>query len=46
MTAIAILPENPGVEGTRYRAFAGQKHSVGRTAGEALDALTSQLDEA
>jgi hypothetical protein len=45
MTTIAILPENPGSVGTQYRAVAGQRQSVGRTAGEALDALTAQLDE-
>jgi hypothetical protein len=45
MTTIAILPENPGTRGTHYRAIAGEKQSVGRTAGEALDALTQQLDE-
>ncbi|MEB3210723.1 MAG: hypothetical protein VKL39_05190 [Leptolyngbyaceae bacterium] len=28
-----------------YRAIAEDKHSVGRTAGEALDALTAQLGE-
>lgn len=41
MTTITILPENTG----SYRAFAGDKESVGRTAGEALDALTSQLED-
>src|SRR5438132_7238165 len=45
MTTIAILPDSPGAQGTRYRAIAGRKQSVGRTAGEALDALTPQLDE-
>jgi hypothetical protein len=35
-----ILPE----EIDRYRAVAGDKQSTGRTAGEALDALTSQLE--
>jgi hypothetical protein len=40
MTTITILPEEKN-----YRAVAGKKESVGRTAGEALDALTSQLDE-
>jgi hypothetical protein len=45
MTTIAILPENPGTRGTQYRAIAGEKQSIGRTAGEALDALTRQLDE-
>src|SRR5919206_483249 len=39
MTTITILPENSD----RYRALAGDKESTGRTAGEALDALTSQL---
>src|SRR5437667_1433039 len=45
MTTNAILPDSPGAQGTRYRAIAGRKQSVGRTAGEALDALTPQLDE-
>ena len=45
MTTIAILPESPGTQGTRFRAIAGPKQSVGRTAGEALDALTPQLDD-
>jgi hypothetical protein len=40
MTTITILPEEKN-----YRAVAGKKESVGRTAGEALDALTAQLDE-
>ncbi len=43
MTTITILPEKTN----NYRAFAGDKESTGRTAGEALDALTAQLaDEA
>jgi hypothetical protein len=40
MTTITILPEEKN-----FRAVAGKKESVGRTAGEALDALTAQLDE-
>jgi hypothetical protein len=40
MTTITILPEEK-----KYRAVAGKRESVGRTAGEALDALTAQLDE-
>lgn len=28
-----------------YRAIAGDEHSVGKTAGQALDALTTQLGE-
>jgi hypothetical protein len=45
MTTITILAEKVGAEGTTYRALAGEKESVGRTAGEALDALTSQLSD-
>jgi len=41
MTTITILPETTD----NYRAVAGDKESTGRTAGEALDALTSQLAE-
>jgi hypothetical protein len=44
MTSVAIVPEITEA-GTTYRAVAGQKQSVGRTAGEALDALTAQLGE-
>jgi hypothetical protein len=46
MTAVSILPENAGANGTTYRAVAVGMQSVGRTPGEALDALTSQLGEA
>ncbi len=43
MTKIAILPE-PTEEGVpAYRAIAGDHQSVGKTAGEALDALTALL---
>jgi hypothetical protein len=45
MTTIAIMPENPEAEETSYRAVSGKKQSVGRTPGEALDALTAQLGE-
>ena len=41
MTTITILPEKED----SYRALAGDKESTGRTAGEALDALTSQLSD-
>jgi hypothetical protein len=44
MTTVAILPEATEA-GTTYRAVAGEKQSVGRTAGEALDALTAQLSD-
>jgi hypothetical protein len=46
MTTIAIFPEPLGAQPVGYRAVAGNRQSVGRTAGEALDALTAQLDEA
>lgn len=46
MTTIAILPETPGSPDTRFLAIAGQRHSVGQTEGQALDALTAQLSEA
>ena len=45
MTTIAIVPESPSVAGSRFRATAGQHQSVGKTPGEALDAITSQLNE-
>ena len=41
MTTITILPE----KNDSYRAVAGDKESTGRTAGEALDALTLQLED-
>jgi hypothetical protein len=41
MMTITILPEKTN----GYRAVAGDKESTGRTAGEALDALASQLDD-
>ncbi len=46
MTTISIVPEATGPAGTTYRAVAGQAQSVGRTPGEALDALAAQLGEA
>lgn len=48
MTKIAILPEPAESGAITYRAIAGAKNSVGRTAGEALDSLTATLpaDEA
>ncbi len=41
MTTITITPERADT----YRAITGDKESTGRTAGEALDALASQLTE-
>jgi hypothetical protein len=43
MTTITIVPENSAPAMPRFRAVAGEKQSVGGTAGEALDALTAQL---
>jgi hypothetical protein len=43
MTTIAIIQDKQSGNGASYRVIAGQRHSVGKTAGEALDALTSQL---
>lgn len=45
MTTVAILPISDANGEKSYRAIAGDKHSVGKTAGQALDALTAQLDE-
>jgi len=45
MTTISIMPENLGNGESQYRAVAGDLRSSGKTPGEALDALTNQLDE-
>lgn len=45
MTTVSILPIVDTSGEKSYRAIAGDKHSVGKTAGQALDALTTQLDE-
>jgi hypothetical protein len=42
MTRVAIFPE-PTESGVTYRAVAGRQQSTGKTAGEALDALTARL---
>ncbi|MGF1576500.1 MAG: hypothetical protein ACFCU9_11295 [Cyanophyceae cyanobacterium] len=44
MTTVAILPISINGEKS-YRAIVGDKQSVGKTAGQALDALTNQLEE-
>lgn len=48
MTKVAIVPEPTPTGETAYRAIAGAWNSVGKTAGQALDALTALLpkDEA
>ena len=43
MTTISILQEATRSGSKVYRALARAKESTGRTAGEALDALTNQL---
>ncbi len=45
MTTVAILPISDFSGEKSYRAIAGDKHSTGKTAGQALDALTEQLEE-
>lgn len=46
MTTVAILPISNANGEKAYRAITGDKQSVGKTAGQALDALTAQLGEA
>jgi hypothetical protein len=41
MTSIGIRTEECEPGGPRFRAIAGDRQSVGRTMGEALDALTA-----
>jgi hypothetical protein len=43
MTKIAIVPEPTESGQVAYRAIAGRQQSVGKTAGEALDALSSLM---
>ena len=45
MTTIMIVPDSSGSPAPSYRAIAGNKESSGKTAGEALDALTAQLSQ-
>ncbi|MDM8524294.1 hypothetical protein QUF80_13070 [Desulfococcaceae bacterium HSG8] len=45
MTKVAILPVLSERGSISYRALAGDKRSQGKTAGEALDALTLQLSD-
>jgi hypothetical protein len=45
MTTVSVVPEIDVSNGTTYRAVAGTKHAVGRTVGEAIDALTPQLND-
>jgi hypothetical protein len=43
MTYVAIVPDRVLAGSISYRAIAGAHQSTGKTAGEALDALTAQL---
>ena len=45
MATVSILPISDPKGEKLYRALAGDKHSEGKTAGQALDALTAQLGE-
>ena len=45
MTAISIQSEKTDEDTHRFRAIAGSRESVGRTPGEALDALNAQLGD-
>jgi len=45
MTRVAILPIPSETGIVSYCAVAGDRHSQGRTVGEALDALTAQLPQ-
>jgi hypothetical protein len=45
MTTVAILPISSADGEKSYRAIAGEKQWVGKTAGQALDGLTAQLGE-
>jgi hypothetical protein len=44
MPTISIIPENAASGEIIWRAIAKEKEAVGKTAGEALDAITSLLD--
>lgn len=46
MTIVAIWPVSDASGERAYQAIAGDRQSVGKTAGQALDALTAQLGEA
>ena len=42
MSSVTIRPEKDNVDGASYRAVSGNRQSIGRTAGEALDSLIDQ----
>ncbi len=45
MTKVAILPISTEQGDVSYHAVAGAKHAQGKTVGEALDALMTQLSQ-
>ncbi len=45
MIKVAIYQDRPGEAGISFRAVTARNQAVGRTAGEALDALTNQLPD-
>ena len=45
MTRVAVYHESADPESMPYRAVAGRKLAIGRTAGEALETLASQLSQ-
>ena len=45
MTTVAVLPTTDALSETIYHAVAGDKHASGKTIGEAVDALTPQLED-
>lgn len=45
MTTIAVVPTTNALSEITYHAVAGDKQASGKTMGEALDALTPQLED-
>ena len=45
MNTISIVAQDPALPGSGFLAIAGDKQSTGKTAGQALDGITSQLPE-
>ena len=45
MATVSILPISDSNGETHYQAIAGKLSSTGKTAGQALDGLTAQLEE-
>src|SRR5205823_437837 len=43
MTKVGLIREEVGVDERAFRAVTGRRQAAGRTAAEAIDALTSQL---